>query len=177
MVVKTSAVNHLRWQDLSGEHREALTGKLAGMWKKPDDREAFEALSVAGQQALLLILSRLSAKDLWQLVTKISNVWGEGGVGFEFTAWPMIKSTLSRRKDFTRLFANHRNADGGFSEKGQAKSVMHFLYVDGIPRQWFFHFDLYNPRHSPVGAWRHFRHEVFSKAKPDWRMIQQGLLA
>ena len=175
-VVSTTSVNHLRWEELSSEDREALTGKLAGMWEQPSDREAFEVLSVAGQQALLLILTRLSAKDLWQFVKQISNVWGEGGVGFEFTAWPMIKSTLSRRKDFTRLFANHRNTDGGFTEKGRARSVMHFLYVDGTPQKWFVHFDLYNPLHSPAGAWWHFRHEVLSEAKPDWQMIREGLL-
>jgi hypothetical protein len=174
-VETTTPVNHLRWQDLAGEDREALKGKLTGLFEMPDDESAFDSLSVAAQQALLLILGRLVAKDLWKFVINVSNVWGEGGVGFSFTAWPMIKSTLSRRQDFTERFANHRNTDGGFYEKGRSRAVMHFLYQDGNPPQWFFHFDLYNPLHSPVGAWRHFRYEVFSKAKPDWRMIQQGL--
>ena len=173
----TAPVSPLRWQDLSGEDREALSGRLAGMWEQPSDEEAFEALSVAAQQALFLILSRLRAKDLWSLVIRISNVWGEGGVGFEFTAWPMVKSTLSRRKDFTTLFANHRDTNGGFYEKGRAGSVLHFLYVDGTPRKWSLHFDLYNPIHSPVCTWLHLRHEVLSKVKPDWRMVQQGLQA
>ncbi|MBC8029496.1 MAG: hypothetical protein H7Z16_05240 [Pyrinomonadaceae bacterium] len=175
--MKTSPVEHLRWNDISSEDREALSGKLVGMWEKPSDEEAFEVLSVAAQQSLFLILSRLRAKDLWPLVIGISNVWGEGGVGLEFTASPMLESTLPRRKDFTTLFANHRNTDGGFYEKGRARSVLHFLYVDGTPRKWSLHFDLYNPIHSPVGAWLHLRHEVFSKVKPDWRMIQQGLKA
>jgi hypothetical protein len=174
---KTPAVNHLLWKDLSGETREALTGKLAGMWERPGDEEAFEALSVAGQQGLFLILSRLRAKDLWPLVIRISNVWGEGGVGCEFVAWPIIESTLLRRRDFTSVFAKHRYANGGFYERGRSRSVMHFLYVDGTPQKWSLHFDLYNPLHSPAGAWRHFRHEVFSNEKPDWRMIQQGLEA
>jgi len=174
-VEKTSTVEHLRWQELSGEAREALSGKLAGMWLKGSDEEAFESLSVAGQQALLLILDRLRVKDLWHLVVKISNVWGEGGVGCEFIVWPVLKSTLSRRKDFTRLFATHRNTDGGFYERGRAQSVMHFHYQERTPRAWYLHFDLFNPLHSPLRAWQHFRHEVFSQVKPDWRMIQQGL--
>ena len=177
MVEQSPSVNLLRWRDLSRSHREALTGKLAGLWGAPGDEEAFDWLSVDGQQALFLFLSRFSAKDLWQLVRKISNLWGEDGVGFEFTAWPMIESTLSRRKDFTRLFATHPDTDGGFYEKGRARSAMHFLYIDGTPRAWSFHFDLYNPLHSPISAWKHVRHEVFSKVKPDWRMIRQGLNA
>lgn len=175
MVENVSAVNQLRWWDISGDRREALTGKLAGLWEAQRDEEAFDSLSVDAQQALFLILSRFGAKDLWHAVKKVSSVWGQGGVGFAFTAWPMIESALSRRQDFTRLFANHRDSDGGFYEKGRARSVMHFLYIDGTPRQWSFHFDLYSPLHSPVSAWKHLRHEVFSKAKPDWRMIQQGL--
>lgn len=174
---KTSTVSHLSWSDLPYDRREALTGKLAGMWEQAGDAEAFNVLTIAGQQALLLILDRFRAKDLWQLVRQISNVWGEGGVGFDFTAWPLIHSTLSRRSDFTRLFANHRNTNGGFVERDRTMSVMHFLYVEGTPRKWSLHFDLYNPLHSPTGAWRHLRHDVFSKVKPDWRIIQQGLKA
>lgn len=174
-VATTTPANPLRWKDLSGEYREALSGKLTGLFEKPDDESAFDSLSVPAQQALLLILGRFIEKDLWKFVINISNVWGKGGVGFSFTAWPMISSTLSRRKDFTQLFANHRNTDGGFYETGRARSVMHFLYRNGNPREWFVHFDLYNPLHSPAGAWRHFRYEVLSETKPDWCMIQQGL--
>jgi len=170
-------VSHLRWHDLSADYREALSGKLAGLWESSGDEAAFELLSVPAQQALLLILDRLKTKGLWQIVKRISNVWGEGGVGFEFTAWPILHSTLSRRGDFQRRFANHRNNDGGFYEKGRARSVMHFLYVEGNPRKWSLHFDLYNPLHSPVTAWRHYRHEVVSQVKPDWQVIQQGLKA
>jgi hypothetical protein len=177
MIEKASPVKQLRWQDISGDQREALSGKLTGLWGAAADEAAFDGLQVDGQQALFLILFRLGAKDLWQAVKKVSSVWGEGGVGFAFTAWPMIESTLSRRRDFTRLFANHRNSDGGFYEKGRPRSVMHFLYRDGTPREWSLHFDLYSPLHSPVSAWKHVRHEVFSKVKPDWRMIQQGLAA
>lgn len=171
----TTPANHLDWAQLQAHHREALSGKLAGMWEQPDDTSAFQTLSIDGQQALLLIVDRLEERHLWQAVRTISNVWGRDGVGFEFTAWPMLHSSLSRRSDFTQLFANHRNTDGGFVEKGRAMSVMHFLYQEGIPRKWFFHFDLYSPLNSVAGAWRHLRHEVFSEVKPNWQMISGGL--
>jgi len=174
-VETTTPVSLLRWADLPADLRESLNGKLAGMWGHPNDAAAFDSLSVPGQQALLLIISRLVKRDLWQAVRQISNVWGEGGVGFEFTAWPMLHSLLSQRNDFTRLFANHGNTDGGFVEKDRAASVMHFLYLEGTPPKWSLHFDLYSPLHSPLGAWRHLRHEVFSAAKPDWQMIRDGL--
>lgn len=177
MVETTTAVSQLRWHQLSADCREDLRGKLVGLWESVDDEVAFESLSVPAQQALLLILDRLKAESLWQMIKRISNVWGEGGVGFEFTAWPVLHSTLSRRRDFQRRFANHRDTDGGFFERGRARSVMHFLYVEGNPRRWSLHFDLYNPLHSPVTAWRHYRHEVVSKVKPDWQVIQQGLKA
>ena len=176
MVAETgSPVRQLRWVELPRDSREALSGKLTGLWGAPGDEEAFDRLSVDGQQALLLIWTRLTAKGLWATVRKISKIWGLGGVGFEFIAWPMIESTLSRRRDFTRFFANHRNTDGGFYEKGRAQSVMHFLYVEGTDRQWSFHFDLYNPLYSPLMAWKHVRHEVFSSVKPDWQAIKRGL--
>ena len=170
-----TSVSRLSWRDLPADLRESLHGKLAGLWEHPDDASAFNSLSVPAQQALLLIVSRLVKRDLWQAVRQISNVWGEGGVGFEFTTWPMLHSLLSRRNDFTRLFANHHNTDGGFVEKDRATSVMHFLYVEGAPRKWSLHFDLHNPLHSPAGAWRHIRHEVLSKVKPDWQLISEGL--
>jgi hypothetical protein len=52
---------------------------------------------------------------------------------------------------------------------------MHFLFIEGTDRQWSFHFDLYNPLHSPLMAWKHLRHEVLSNVKPDWQTIKQGL--
>jgi len=172
---QSPVVTPIRWQNLSRGQQEALRGKLSGLWGASADEEAFDGLSVDTQQALFLFLARFGAKDLWHTVKRISNLWGRGGVGFEFIAWPVIESTLARRKDFTRLLARHHNTNGGFYEKGRARSSMHFLYVDKNPREWSFHFDLYNPLHSPVSAWKHFRYEVFSKVKPDWRMIQQGL--
>jgi len=174
-VETTTPVSRLSWKELPAEVRALLSDRLAGMWDHPDDSSAFDSLSIAAQQALLLIVARLEERGIWQAIRRISNVWGEGGVGFEFTAWPMLHSMLSRRNDFTRWFANHQDTDGGFVEKHRPTSVMHFLYTDATPRRWSLHFDLYSPLHSPAGAWRHLRHEVFSEMKPDWQMIREGL--
>ena len=123
----------------------------------------------------MLVLSRMSARNLWSAVKRITNIYGEGGVGLAFFAWPIIRSTLERSRDFTKLFANHKDTSGGFYEKGRATSILHFLYIDGDPAQWFIHFDLHSPVHSPVSAVNHFRYEVMSKVKPDWRMIEKYL--
>ena len=175
-----AAKNHpsfkqLHWSDLSREQREDFSGKLVGLWGAPSDIEAFNSLAVEKQQALLLALSRMKARNLWSTVKLITNIYGEGGVGIGFVAWPIIRSALERSRDFTKLFANHKNTTGGFYEKGRATSVLHFLYIDGDPAEWFMHFDLHSPVHSPGSAIKHLRHEVMSKVKPDWRMIQNYL--
>jgi hypothetical protein len=170
-------VSQLSWGDLSRDQREALSGKLLGLWGAPNDMEAFNSLAVEKQQALLLVLSRARARNLWSAVKRITNIYGDGGVGIEFFAWPTIRSTLERSRDFTRLFANHKNTTGGFYEKGRPTSVLHFLYIDGDPQQWFVHFDLHSPVHSPLSAFKHFRHEFVGKVTPDWRMIQKNLRA
>ncbi len=163
------------WRDLPFALREALTGRLIGLWGAPSDEAAFDNLALDKQQALLIIVSRLLEKKLWQIINKIDNVYGEGGVGIGFSAWPFVISTLSKRKDFTRRMANHKDTTGGFYEKGRAESVLHFLYVDGKPQKWYVHFDLYSPVHSPVSALKHLRHEFIGKLTPDWRMIKDSL--
>lgn len=163
------------WAELSGETRWLLQGKLAGLWGVPADAASFDSLAPEKKHALLLLLKRLEAKDLWHLVRKVTNVYGEGGVGLEFEAWPMIESALSRRHDFTRWFANHKGASGGFYEKHRAESALHFLFQEGQPRAWHVHFDLYSPIHSPRSAWKHLRYEVLARLKPDWRMIAKSL--
>ena len=163
------------WRDLPFELREALTGKLIGLWGAPSDEAAFDNLAVDKQQALLIIVSRLLEKKLWQIINKVDNVYGEGGVGIGFSAWPFVISTLGKRKDFTRRMANHKDTTGGFYEKGRAESVLHFLYEDGKPQKWYVHFDLYSPVHSPVSALKHLRHEFIGKLTPDWRMIKDSL--
>jgi hypothetical protein len=168
-------VRQLLWSELAAELGDALKGKLAGLWDAPTDQAAFNALSIDKQQALLLVLARLQAKDLWNLVRSITNVYGEGGVGVEFVPWPMLESTLARRKDFTRRWANHRDTSGGFYEKSRSDAVLHFLYVNAVPRRWYVHFDLYSPVYSAASAFKHLRHEFIRKATPDWRMIKKAL--
>jgi hypothetical protein len=168
-------VRQLLWSELAAELRDTLKGKLAGLWDAPTDEAAFNALSIDKQQALLLVLARLQAKDVWHLVKNITNVYGEGGVGIEFIPWPLLESTLARRKDFTRRWANHRDTSGGFYEKSRTDAVLHFLYVNALPRRWYVHFDLYSPVHSAASAFQHVRHEFIRKATPDWRMIKKAL--
>jgi hypothetical protein len=163
------------WRDLPGDVREALAGKLLGLWGAVDDETAFNGLAVDKQQTLLILMSRLRAKNLWQVIRKIDNVYGEGGVGIGFSAWPFVKSTLSARRDFTRRMANHKDTTGGFYEKGRADAVLHFLYVEGNPQKWYVHFDLYSPVHSPGSALKHLRYEFVGKLTPDWLMIKQRL--
>jgi hypothetical protein len=163
------------WQNLSEDFRGALTGKLSGLWGAATDEDAFNACALDKQQTLLLLAARLRAKGLWHVIRKIDNVYGEGGVGIGFSAWPVVESTLRARKDFTRFFANHKDTTGGFYEKGRADAVLHFLYVEGVPRKWYVHFDLYSPVHSPASAFKHLRHEFLGKLTPDWRRIQQCL--
>ncbi len=74
MVESSTDVGRLRWRELSGDLREALTGKLTGLWGAPSDEEAFDALAIDKQQALLLILARLRQKNLWQGVRQLTNV-------------------------------------------------------------------------------------------------------
>jgi hypothetical protein len=128
------------------------------LWGATTDAAAFDSWPLDKQQALLLLLKRINAKNLWHLVKRITNVYGEGGVGLQFEAWPMIESTLSRRSDFTRMMANHKDTSGGFYEKKRAAAVLH-----------------YSPVHSPGSAWKHLRHEFMGKVKPDWRMIARFL--
>jgi len=173
----TSQINPQLWKDLSDDLREALTGKLSGLWGAASDEEAFNACAVDKQQTLLIMAARLQAKRLWHVIRKIENVYGEGGVGLGFSAWPVVESTLRARKDFTRFLANHKDTTGGFYEKGRADAVLHFLFVEGVPRKWYVHFDLYSPVHSPLSAFKHFRYEFIGKLTPDWRMIQQRLSA
>ena len=175
MAETESPTGTLLWTDLSRETKELLKGKLAGLWGAENDQSAFDSWAIDKKYALLLLLKRMRVKELWYLVRRVTNVYGEGGVGLQFEAWPMIEWTLSRRSDFTRRFANHKDTSGGFYEKGRAEAVLHFLFQEGQPRTWYVHFDLYSPVHSPESAWKHLRYEFLSKTKPDWRRIAKSL--
>ena len=169
--------NALTWGSLPRETREQLSGKLVGIWGAPSDEAAFDSWPLDKKQALMLLVERLNEKGLWHLVRQVTNVYGEGGVGIQFLAWPMIESTLKRRPDFTRRFANHKDTAGGFYEKKRADAVLHFLFQEGEPRQWYVHFDLYSPVHSLTSALKHLRHEFIGGLKPDWQIIAKYLKA
>ena len=168
-------VSQLRWLSLSGESRELLAGKLTGLWGAPNDKQAFDSLAVDKQWALLLVADRLQTKDLWPAVRRISNVYGLGGVGIDFEAWPFLESTLSRRRDFTKRFAKRASVSGGFYEKGRRVCILHFLYTDGSPRRWHEHFDWYSAVDSLGSGLRHLRYEYFGKLRPDWNMVRKRL--
>lgn len=169
------AIKPMLWTDLSGVVREALAGKLSGLWGAASDEDFFNACAVDKQQTLLIMVSHLKAKSLWQAINRIENVYGEGGVGLAFSADPLLESTLRQRKDFTRLLAKHKGSGGGFYEKGRAEAILHFLYEEGSPRKWYVHFDLFSPVYSLISAIKHLRYEKLGKLTPDWRMIQRRL--
>lgn len=175
MAETESPSSSLQWADLSVETKELLKRKLAGLWGAETDAAAFDSWPLDKKYALLILLKRIHAKDLWHLVRRVTNVYGEGGVGLQFEAWPMIESTLARRSDFTRRFANHKDTTGGFYERGRAEAVLHFLFQEGEPRTWYVHFDLHSPVHSVASAWKHVRFEFLSKTKPNWRIIARSL--
>lgn len=164
----------LNWSDLSAELQDALAGRLAGLWEAPTDEAAFNALATDKQQALLLLIARLRARNLWHAVRKIENVYGEGGVGVEFTAWPLLDSTLESDTAFTKRWGSHGKAKG-FYEKAQPEAALHLLYLKSAPPRWHVHFDLYSPVYSLASALRHLRYEHYGKLRPDWRMIKKAL--
>jgi hypothetical protein len=166
----------ITWADLTEEKKELLKGKLEGLWGAASDAAAFDSWPLDKKYALLLILKRMRELQLWHLVKRVTNVYGEGGVGVEFEAWPMIESTLSHCRDFTCLMANHKDTSRGFYEKGRADAVLHFLFRKTEPQTWTVHFDLHSPVFSAGSAWKHFRHEVLGKVKPDWKTIARCLI-
>jgi hypothetical protein len=175
MVKSEPDATSLSWTDLSEATKELLKGKLIGLWGAPTDEAAFDSWSIDKKHGMLLVLHRMHRKGLWHLVKKVTNVYGEGGVGLQFLAWPMIESTLARRRDFTRRFANHKDTNGGFYEKEREAAILHFLFQEGDPRMWYVHFDLYSPVHSPRSALKHLYYESLGKVKPDWRIIAGSL--
>jgi hypothetical protein len=167
----------LQWSKLHKALRVELARKLEGLYGGARDESVFDALAVDKQQALLILLKRLLDLKLWDAVRRIENLYGEGGVGMHFKAWPFLKSTLERRENFSTWFARHRNTTRGFIERGTAgRPSLHFLYADSLEaRGWEAHFDLYNPWASPLNAWRHLVHEKIRKETPDWRIIGASL--
>lgn len=167
-----SEERRLVWDNLPETLRVALERKLEGLYGGLKDEDVFNHLAVDKQQALLILARRFLALNLWDAVRRIENLYGEGGVGMNFLAWPYLKSTLERRRDFTMLFASHHNTTRGFIERGTRLASLHILYSDDSTRRgWEAHFDLYNPWASPVNAWRHLLHEKVRRETPGWRTI------
>jgi hypothetical protein len=172
--VKTGSIDapRLLWSQLRADTRAALSNKLNGLfgWSRTD--EVFDSLAQNRQQALLLILRRFQELSLWETVRMITNVYGEGGVGIEFNSWPLLRTTLDRRRDFTRLLAGHRNNEGGFRERKKTSGpALHVVMVDRANHRWAAHFDLYDPLSSVLNLWRHLYLEGWRRQLPVWRQI------
>lgn len=167
----------LEWDKLPETIRAALARKLEGLYGEARDGKIFDALAVDKQQALLILLRRFLALGFWDAVRRIENLYGEGGVGMNFLAWPLLKSKLESRAEFTTWFARHHNTTRGFIERGTGgRAALHLLYSDNTAtRIWEAHFDLYNPWTSPLNAWRHLVHEKMRRETPDWRVIGASL--
>lgn len=172
---KDTKPSALKWHELPESTRTALVGRLEGLYGGTGDESIFDSLAVDKQQALLILVRRLLAVKLWDTVQRIENLYGEGGVGMNFTASPSIKSMLERRKDFTTRFAKHPNTLGGFMERRAGRASLHILYTDKEAQHWEAHFDLYNPWASPLNAWHHLVHEKIRKETPNWHVIGHAL--
>jgi hypothetical protein len=165
----------LAWGELRPLLRAALLGKLAGLYGAATDRAAFDALAVDKQQALLIFVWRFGDLKLWAKVARITNVYGEGGVGIEFEAARGLSKELRRGSRFSTRFAAHRDTAEGFYEKGRRTAALHFLRARPRTRLWAAHFDLYAPLASPLSALRHLWHEKLRGRTPDWREITAAL--
>jgi hypothetical protein len=163
------------WRNLTEATRLTLARKLEGLYERDRDEAAFDFLAEDKQQALLILMRRLQRLDLWDAVRRIENVYGIGGVGMSFKAWPVLLAQLRGRGDFTTWFARHSDNTGGFLERGRTRASLHFLYIDGDVRSWAVHFDLYNPWASPLNAWRHLLHEKIRGETPGWKAISEAL--
>ena len=64
--------------------RVELQQKLAGLYGRGGDAEAFDALELDKQQSLLIFVRRLNHLQLWSVVRRVENVYGTGGVGMNF---------------------------------------------------------------------------------------------
>ncbi|HEY0379113.1 MAG TPA: hypothetical protein VGC87_19510 [Pyrinomonadaceae bacterium] len=166
----------LRWGGLPERTRAALDRRLVGLYGGERDAEVFDSLPLDKQQALLILARRLTELKLWDAVRRVENLYAEGGVGMHFVAWPILKSALRGRRNFSTWFATHKNTTLGFIERGKRLGSLHILYSEGSAGvRWEAHFDLYNPWASPVNAWLHLLHEKMRREVPDWRIIGAAL--
>jgi hypothetical protein len=170
-------VAQLNWLQLSPAARLDLAGKLDGLYGHASAPAAFEYLAVDKQQALLLLRQRLAGVGLWQHIRQVQNVYGVGGVGVEFTAWPSFLEALRWHRGFTKRLAARRGVTGGFRELRVRRGCLHLLYTGKTDqdRLWNAHFDMYGPLFSPANTVRHLWSEYLNKGTPDWKMARGWL--
>ena len=165
-----------RWAELPDETRAQLAGRIGGLYGHATDESAFDSLAADKQQALLIFVRRFARFGLWQGVERVTNVWGEGGVGIDFVAAEDFDAAVGSHPRFTPRFAGHGGATaGGFYEKRRARAALHFLRMRADPTQWAAHFDEHGPLAGPLSLLRHLWHEVFRGRTPGWRAIHAAL--
>lgn len=165
----------LAWRELAPDSRGALAGKIAGLYGGPDDETAFDALAADKQRAAIIFARRLGGLGLWGDVERLTNVYGEGGVGIAFVAARGLKKRLGQSPRFTSRFAAHRDAAEGFYELGRRTAALHFLRERRGGSDWAAHFDLHAPLALPLGALRHLWHERLRGRTPRWEEIAAAL--
>lgn len=177
MSLESESGEHLLlWRDLSPDVRAGLSGKITGLYGQTTETDAFDNLHVDKQRALLLLQYRLEQLALWSHVRRVENVYGLGGVGMNFAAWPGLLRSLRASRRFTTLWAAHHGATGGFRERGRSLAALHFLYAEKADaRFWSVHFDHYNPLASVREALAHLWVETAHARTPDWRIIDKAL--
>jgi hypothetical protein len=165
-----------RWAELPAETRALLAGRIGGLYGHGSDESAFDSLPVDKQQTLLIFARRFARFGLWRGVERVTNVWGEGGVGIDFVAAEDFFAAVGSHPRFTPRFAGHGGATaGGFYEKQRARAALHFLRMRADPNHWAAHFDEHGPLAGPFSLLRHLWHEVFRGRTPGWRAIQTTL--
>jgi hypothetical protein len=164
----------LVWRELAPNVQDALVGRLEGLYGGVGDEHIFDSLARDKQRALLIFARRLNELNLWREVERVTNVYGEGGVGLEFYAADRLKLKLSRSTRFTSRFAAHRDTAEGFCELKRAKAALHFLRARRSEREWSVHFDLYAPL-NPSSVLRHLWYEKLLARKPDCNEIAATL--
>ena len=162
-----TSVEHQRWGRLSPAIKTELVGRLVGLYGFTSDEAAFDFLGVDKQNALLLLIHRFEILRLLHTVIRIENVYGLGGVGFDFLASSDLEKTLGSSTGFTKLFARHRNSSIGFLERRRNSATLHLLKMNSVLEVWGAHFDLHSPIGSIRSSIKHLFHEKFLGKTPD----------
>lgn len=160
----------LEWRDLAAFERSLLARKLEGVYNFASDAVAFDALATDKQQALLIFARRFDAYGLWRYIRRVANIYGLGGVGMNFEAWPGLYAALRRHANF-----HHRFTPASFREKKRRRAALHLRRDLMSAPRWSAHFDDHNPLHSPAEAWHHCYREAYLRHTPCWQDIDKAL--